>query len=691
MKITSKQESARDTPTSTTMQDENDNAAPQLKNQNEKGVVQWITTHLFHAKRFHMADLWGWQIPMVHTNRGPKAALRLIREGKTLVQDTTWKMAEPIVLECIIKDGGLEQMQSCMRRLCPDFQIQPSTTNKKHVSIQTGHGMLYALDRFPHNAVGPVSWFISKGRPLVTDKHDEGASNDAFSSNDYFVYFWGHPVVRSATLQEFRSLVESCESNSEQWFSMVLTNSSCGVGMACLQLRGIHATKTVKSVLYDHGTATVSTSEANGEALFSYATTSRLLVDDELPQKIPPGTALLVLLKDDNHKTAKPGMQEDRMGEQAPWIQGHRALLISRSLGASLNQSQNAPAFGWDIYCDASVAKDLFLSLVLMGQACPIGLVEESFIQLECQPPIANIFPRDFPETEEGRKYWQVQPEYIDAEDDSSDNKSSTDLNILRLCLEEGEGGGRVHVPSIIKRCRTSSGIGKAKPCDMKISPNRLTSIHWNEFVQNNDDDDPADDANQQPYDSAVVMMRGLFGKPLMDAMSGSGNVPMQLDGGPDTLKNKHVKLRRRVKQPNEVRHVLPLSSDEKEPHVTISNTLLQSLSLPAVIACHLQVVGTGTLKPGASIHATNEEGEAADVMGCVAAAAFSVGRGLFHGTGIVGASHLLKAIVVASSSSQNVHNNLAVVASHGMKQIHLIAIVKHGQKIAKVTLGLIL
>ena len=56
--------------------------------------VFWLTTHLWHAKRFHMHDnLFGWKVPLVHANRGARAALRMASEQHTLVQDVTWRMA----------------------------------------------------------------------------------------------------------------------------------------------------------------------------------------------------------------------------------------------------------------------------------------------------------------------------------------------------------------------------------------------------------------------------------------------------------------------------------------------------------------------------------------------------------------------------------------------------------------------
>ena len=55
--------------------------------------THWIPTHIWHAKRFRMHDLWGWQVPLLHTNRGTQAAVRLVsKDEKCLVQDVTWRV-----------------------------------------------------------------------------------------------------------------------------------------------------------------------------------------------------------------------------------------------------------------------------------------------------------------------------------------------------------------------------------------------------------------------------------------------------------------------------------------------------------------------------------------------------------------------------------------------------------------------
>ena len=135
---------------------------------------------------------------------------------------------------------------------------------------------------------------------------------------------------------------------------------------------------------------------------------------------------------------------------------------------------------------------------------------------------------------------------------------------------------------------------------------------------------------------------------------------------------------------------MVPLSREEADAHLTRCTALLQSLSLPAVVACRLQVVGSGTLRPGAKIYSRNGK-EDACLLGYVTAGTFSVARGSSHGVGVLGASRLLQAVVGAISSVQQAQNALAIVQAQGKRHVNLVVDIKHGALILKATLALLL
>ena len=658
-------------------------------------VVNWMTTHLWYAKRFHMATLWGWQVPMVHTNRGPKAALRLIREGKTLIQDVTWKMAQPICMVVDI-DNDTIMIQRALQRLCPNFQWISSLREEAGGSeITTGKGMMHELDQFPRSTIGPGSWLISRQRPLLR----EGGESANNKTANYYLYFWMEPAIQAQVWAEFVKLKEALLELSKQGQSSPVPSFHYGFqsnpssqtlsgsnGMCCLQLRGMHATTTLQKLLSKE--AGDDTSKENEDSLLSGFSNYRLMSDKSLHTTLQNGTFIPVDFPGDQSSSTRDDNGSSLL--HLPWIKGSRALVISHCVCDPNILPQNAPGLGWDIYCDAIIAKELFVTFILDGQACPIGIIEEAYMKMECHPPIADTFPRDFPETEAGRRYWLGDLGL----DEDKGGKSSHESQILRLCLEEGESGGRVAVPTIKQRCLQLPSLTQGKSqLRAKISPQRLCSIDWSNLVQaedNNDSDaDVSEDSQcstQQPID--VVMMRGLFGKPVVDMLSGSGKVSEQTSPADQ---NKQVsRKRRRVKRSQEMHHVIPLSREEADAHISSCTSLLQSLSLPAVIACHVRVVGAGTLRVGAAIFAKNVD-SVSNLLGYMTAGVFSVARGSSHGIGVLGASRLLRAVVEATSSVQHAQNSLAVCHMQEKRQINLAVDIVDGTLTMKATLALLL
>ena len=98
--------------------------------------------------------------------------------------------------------------------------------------------------------------------------------------------------------------------------------------------------------------------------------------------------------------------------------------------------------------------------------------------------------------------------------------------------------------------------------------------------------------------------------------------------------------------------------------HEMTCESLLQSLSLPALIRCHIKIDGKGSVAAGARILARmfdSEEqvGYIDYLLGFTVAGSFSMSRGVAHGIGFVGAARLLH--VLSSDSGR-----MSCVATNG-------------------------
>jgi hypothetical protein len=533
-----------------------------------------MPTHFWHAKRFHMGDLWGWKVPMMHNNRGPGAALRLLREGKSLLQDVTWSM-QPIWLQTTL--SSRQAVQRRIARIIPefDFGFTEKATEESVAFTSTGQGTVHGIDQFPMRAVGPVTWMCSRGALF------HAAANEA---NLVFVYLWIHPSIRTIVLELLEQLFAEKEDQIHG------PHQSVKGGVSCLRLRGKHTVESLQTALlgfgkYDLSSLPAAVSDNN---------------DDEL-----------VALRD--------GVTVSHAQNEEP----SKPLLLVSRCPRDPTIGMNVAVFTLDIFCDPDVASGLFLALVLKGASCPVGVAEETHLHLECHPPVP-LFPRDYPDTDEGISYWEGNsPEWKD----------------IREYWE--------------------SGVGRFRPREGISEP-----IDWKEIVPATTDD-------------SVVVVRGGFGKPFIDTMSGCGIVPHSSNS------SAHRRKRRRVRDPSLHVTAQCLSKEQAAAHLGVCTALSQSLSLPAVLLCHLRVVGPGSVAAGAGLYALEPLGIH---LGFATAGTFSASLGAFQGIGVVGAARLLEVIASAGSSGVAIISN----RPDGGKEIQLRIRVLNGTSWCESSLALL-
>ncbi len=58
---------------------------------------KWLETHIWHAKRFHMVDLWGYRVPDLPNDKGFRACYRAAANGCLLQVGLRAKETKKIV------------------------------------------------------------------------------------------------------------------------------------------------------------------------------------------------------------------------------------------------------------------------------------------------------------------------------------------------------------------------------------------------------------------------------------------------------------------------------------------------------------------------------------------------------------------------------------------------------------------
>lgn len=602
------------------LRQQHESSQVEMSNSFSADRVFWLTTHLWHAKRFHMHDnLFGWKVPLVHVNRGARAALRMASEHHTLVQDVTWKM-HPILVSSPDLDGLVKSVQ----RFCPDLLF--ACPNAILSGNCFGEGMIHDIDMFPMGAIGPVMWWISR-KPL-------GTSLNVDEIPQWCLHLFVHAAIRCAVCE----IVSALSSETP----LLRTEHSLRGGLACFQLRGRKATKTIhralepvaetSSLMFDWG-KTMSTIDLHSQLPHLTAISVRVFVNGKDRTESPGKSVRNGSSRDyiDFYKECIQKIDPTKSTFVSPPIGDCRIILVCQCRGDS-SLSQNAGNSGWNVFCHASDASNIFNALVNAGEARAIGLVEESLTRMESEPPLP-VFPRDYPDTPSGQSYW---------------DGSSSEWQLVRNCLEQG--WGRVKIEEAKQQ------IVDEKP--------PLPAVSWSHISTLPE--------NASRSGTAAVVVRGEFGRPFGDVLAGCGHLPMQGNA------RKRRRPRRRVRPPSVSVSLDRLSHEEAEMHEMTCESLLQSLSLPALVRCHIKINGKGSITAGARILARtfdNEEqvGYIDYLLGFTVAGSFSMSRGLAHGIGFVGAARLLHVL----SSDSGRMSCVATNGTDGTRHVELQVFVK--------------
>lgn len=578
----------------------------------------WIPTHMWHAKRFHVSpQLFSWSIPLIHSNRGSRASLRLASSEthpKCTIQDATWEINGCAIKLEVSKGDTKKQSEiliSILQRLCGTDASFLSTTGQ----LRAGDGMIHEIDSFPLQPIGPATFLF-------------GNSNDGDGSSNQSVSILVHPAIHRRVSLLFHKVLALCNDDDDVSISTV--------PMSLLRIRGRATISTLKSVLTNATHISSLDIDANHGTLIDLGT---ITCNESSTTNINQSSILL--------KCHQPNQNYQHL-------------------------PNNLASSGYDILCHPSLCAKLFQSLTVAG-ACAIGFTEDTRAQLEAYPPLP-LFPRDYPDTDEGKAYWEVDTRDVvsvnsqDSQNKKQLNTSWKDWAVLRTCIEGS--WGRINTPlkrtlrnrkqydDEEKRKRqkesksfASDSQGPQLVRKHQVFGREVSSIHWESIIASVEES------------SSVVVVRGSFGIPFLQLLNGCGRLHT-----PDTTKESRRRPRRKVRPPNVGVHASPLSKIESEAHSNLCQELKASLSLPALLRCELYCEGKGTLTVGDLIlplHSNDddednicaqgsnlneeEEGSAASVhadpLGVVVAGGFSPSLGKCHGIGIIGASKFIDAL----------------------------------------------
>lgn len=703
-------------------------------------TTHWLQTHHWHTKRFHMANLFQWSLPLAHTNRGITPTLRY----DVTLQDSTYLTAQPIEIQ-INRDDCDENgqnifLQILLQQILPQICGPPPlqfTDDEFILGKKMLDYVVYLPNSYPCRPIGPARFLLRRNSYEKNEDHHKSR---------FVLTIFIHPSIRSRTKQILEHIIsqvndkiddkkekivdeqnatknednsddETCEKDAKQVLAFQLADSA---PRALLCLRGNHATKCVmealspifagksdmgndsnenedeeERIIWDEIQHQVSTSCNNDDSQ---------LDDIALRSCLGHGSALDMLIPRSDDCFFKHHEQEKNLKKESTQT-FISCIFFSQSPNDKYDTNSNrlnALVSGWDLLLPVEHAKSIFLTLNHHG-ARTIGLVEEAAAKLEADPPLP-LFPRDYPDTEEGKIYWGGNA--VDNYDAVSGMKQRNDRavgdwKILRNLWEHDKDRCGTLIKRLCNRRmhdhqEAKNNVKEEKSNSKSDSLENVLNIGkndvWDDFVNVTaiGSDSLTMSINDNEEENHLVVVRGTHGAPFLQALSESACVSLtgesEINEGSSNISRMSHSLRRRrprrkVRNPHQPINAYHLSSKKLTTnHIAICESLLSTLSLPALLRCYLVVEGKGVLSPRAIISAyraedTTQDGtsnvydmdddndskssslnslNAISSIGFVVAGSFSQRRGKYIATGFVSAARFLQCIIRACEEKRN-------------------------------------
>ncbi|CAH1264388.1 POP1 [Branchiostoma lanceolatum] len=358
--------------------------------------VSWLHTHVWHAKRFHMVNSWGYRLPDHPCDKSVRAAYRAMCHH-CLIQDISY-------YGCIELTGSQGNILRLLQHFTPQDTGGFGSLSSSEGRVE-GTATLYRRDCFPRCALGPVTYVF---RALTENSQDHSTA----SSRQ--LWLWTHPAITQDVLQELQQMSHTG-----------VCVQSIGHELVRFRLTGQLAAATLEAAL--HLPPLQNETVQPGQVLSLTVVDPRLNMPSKRTKVTPLTTAAdpvelkcdAVLWDADKRKMLQtPPGQNNRSGEEDTDVAGDDGsvagdnrrvpILLVHQQGRTAQWGvtpASALGTGWDVILPAGWAMVFWLGLQYRGARAG-GLREMRRLQLETGQ---LVFPDDFPDTEAYRTLHQDQ------------------------------------------------------------------------------------------------------------------------------------------------------------------------------------------------------------------------------------------------------------------------------------------
>ncbi|GAA5941207.1 ribonuclease P/MRP protein subunit POP1 [Sporobolomyces koalae] len=154
----------------------------------------WLGTHVWHAKRMHMIDIWGYRLAEKPTEKAYRSSYRAAFHG-AMVHDASYHQYFELA-------GTKSRLQTLLDKVCDPAQISPTSKRYSSGARECTTNIYDPLETYPRGLIGPATFIW---RPLSSLASSTTSSPPDENSRKRVLLVRVHPSVARQTVQAFES------------------------------------------------------------------------------------------------------------------------------------------------------------------------------------------------------------------------------------------------------------------------------------------------------------------------------------------------------------------------------------------------------------------------------------------------------------------------------------------------------
>ncbi|KAK3842323.1 MAG: NUC188 domain-containing protein [Linnemannia gamsii] len=273
-----------------------------------QGTKRWLETHIWHAKRMKMVEIWGYKLAEHSNEHGIKSAYKSSHH-QCIIQDSSYN-------GCLEITGTKKDISDVFTHMLDP--TMPTIGSARYITGKRQYTTyLYEYDSFPKNLIAPATFLWKQ------DSHSESAMEIEEQSKQGQLWVWIHPSAFEATKAKIEEII-SKTNKTNLVHVKDLENS-----LVMFDFTGPRSTALLKAVLQ------LSKSEAASPYQEAHKTWEAIC-NMRTSSSLPPGIVLGLLVEDPRltfpHKAeARPASLPTQESKKAQEIITKWPEIVARS------------------------------------------------------------------------------------------------------------------------------------------------------------------------------------------------------------------------------------------------------------------------------------------------------------------------------------------------------------------------